>query len=153
MTLNELDVANPLLERPRRAESLPGVPPAQATYEILVVDDDEYLRKLLQMVMQQRGFRVRLAADGREAVEVYRRHRETLNLVLMDVRMPGLDGPQALTSIQRLNPQVRCCFMSGDLGDYTEEKLLGLGAMAVIAKPFQLAEVAQLVWEQAACKT
>ena len=69
-------------------------------------------------------------------------------MVLLDVRMPGLDGVQTLAAIQAINPQVRCFFMSGNIGDYTEERLLTVGATAVIPKPFQVTEVAQLLWEQ-----
>jgi CheY-like chemotaxis protein len=70
-------------------------------------------------------------------------------VVLLDVRMPELDGPGTLAALQTLDPQVRCCFMSGYLGGYTEERLLSLGAAAVLPKPFQLANTVRLLWELA----
>ena len=147
--MNDVNVDNPPYERAAVPQSLPAGPQAQPLFEIVIVDDEEYLRELLGVVMQRQGFGVWLAADGREALDVYRRHHETVDLVLMDVRMPGLDGPQTLTSMQSLNPHVRCFFMSGGFGDYTEEQLLALGADAVLLKPFNLAAVAQLLWEVA----
>jgi CheY-like chemotaxis protein len=99
--------------------------------------------------MRQQGFAVWLAAGGGEALDLYRRHRRAIDVVLMDVRMPGLDGPQTLAAIQELNPQVRCCFMSGGLGSYTERGLRDLGAAALIGKPFRLAEVVRALWELA----
>ena len=67
----------------------------------------------------------------------------------MDVRMPGLDGPQTLAALQEINPEIRCCFMSGHLGHYTEWTLCNLGAAAIFGKPFHLTEVAELLWELA----
>jgi CheY-like chemotaxis protein len=131
--------------------------PTRATsrkYGILVADDDENVRRVLDMGMRLHGFDVWLASDGLEALDLYQRHGEAIDLVLLDVRMPGRDGPQTLAALQELNPRVCCCFMSGDLGCYhdeagrcyTEEALRNLGAAAVLAKPFRLNEVAQAVW-------
>ena len=64
--------------------------------------------------------------------------------------MPGLDGPQTAKALRQLEPQLRVCFMSGDLGGYTDQKLRDLGALAVIPKPFRLAEIAPMLWELAA---
>jgi len=119
------------------------------TYGILVADDEEDMRDLLHDRLRQEGFSVWLAADGREALDLYRDHCETIDVALLDVCMPGLDGPQTLAAIQEITPQVRCCFMSGYLGDGFEEKLRDLGAAKVFAKPFQLDEVAHVLGELA----
>jgi CheY-like chemotaxis protein len=116
---------------------------------ILVVDDDEGVRGVLKVGMRLHGFVVWLAADGQEALDLYRRHRAAIDVVLLDVRMPGPDGPQTLAALQQLNPHIRCCFMSGDLGSYTEERLRKLGAAAVLPKPFHLDEVARVLRELA----
>src|SRR5205807_6812002 len=110
---------------------------------ILVVDDDAAVRFLLDIGLQQYGFAVWQAGDGQEALEVYHQERSEIDLVLLDVRMPRLDGPQTLAALLQLNPQIRCCFMTGQAGRYTHDGLLQLGAALVIPKPFQLAEVAQ----------
>jgi CheY-like chemotaxis protein len=110
---------------------------------ILVVDDEPAIRTLLQTALPRYGFQVFVAASGQEALAVYREHRTEIAAVLLDVQMPGLDGPQTLRTLRAIDPQVRCCFMSGDLGDYSEEELLGLGAALVIPKPFRIAEVLQ----------
>jgi len=62
--------------------------------------------------------------------------------VLLDVRMPEMDGPQTLAALRSINPEVRCCFMSGHTGDYSAEQLLELGASHVFQKPFGLSELA-----------
>jgi CheY-like chemotaxis protein len=105
---------------------------------ILVVDDDPLIRTLFGTCLAGHGFEVWRAASGAEAVEVYREHGSAIDVVLLDVRMPGLDGPHTLARLRQLDPGVRCCFMSGDLGDYTEADLLALGALDVVPKPFSL---------------
>jgi CheY-like chemotaxis protein len=118
-------------------------------YGLLVVDDEEGVRGVLDKLMRLQGFVVWLAANGREGLELYRRHRRTIDVVMLDVCMPGLDGPQTLAGLQVLNPQVRFCFMSGDFGRYAEEELRDLGAANVFAKPFHLPEVAQALLDLA----
>ncbi len=118
-------------------------------YGILAVDDDEGVRGVLGIGLRQLGFAVWLAAGGSEALDLYRRHHEAIDVVLLDVRMPGTDGPQTLAALQELNPRIRCCFMSGDLGGYTEEGLRNLGAATVVDKPFRLGEIAQALWDVA----
>jgi CheY-like chemotaxis protein len=109
---------------------------------ILVVDDEPAIRRLLQTALRQHGFfAVWTAADGRQAVEIYRRHRQDIGLVLLDVQMPVLDGPRTLAVLQRINPQVCCCFMSGHTGAYTEAELQERGGLYVFAKPFRLTQI------------
>src|SRR5262245_28560286 len=114
---------------------------------ILVVDDDLGVRNMLSAGLWQHGFMVWLAGDGPQALELYRALRAEIDLVVLDVRMPGMDGPLTLTALQRLDPEVRCCFMSGNIGPYTEEELLERGALRVVLKPFRLPEFAQLLWQ------
>jgi DNA-binding NtrC family response regulator len=115
------------------------------TFGILIVDDEAHVRSILQVALRHEGHTVWLAGDSREALDLYRRHHESIDVVLMDVRMPGRDGPQTLAALQNLNPQVRCCFMSGSLGAYTEEGLFDLGAVAIVPKPFHLDELGQVL--------
>jgi len=119
--------------------------PTKRTFGVLIVDDEAYVRWMLQVALRQEGHTVWLAGDSREAIDLYRDHRDTIDVVLMDVRMPGRDGPQTLAALQHFNPQIRCCFMSGSLGAYTEERLFDLGAAAIIPKPFPLDNLSQVL--------
>jgi CheY-like chemotaxis protein len=112
--------------------------------EILVVEDDDGVRRMLDTVLRMYGFGVRTAATGEAAVDSYRRHQATVAVVLLDVQLPGLDGPEVLTRLQAVNPAVRYCFMSGNTGKYAPEDLRARGAVHVFAKPFRsMAELAQ----------
>ena len=114
---------------------------------VLVVDDNKAVGMMLESALRHFGFVVRLAVTGREAVELYRESQQSIDLVLLDVQMPGMDGPATLTAIQTINPAVRCCFMSGHTGKYTTEELLDMGAAHLLSKPFvNLNLLIRLLW-------
>jgi anti-anti-sigma factor len=110
---------------------------------VLVADDEDALRLLLGRALRRGGLKAALAATGREAVALFRQDPEGIAVALLDVRMPGLSGPETLAALRLLNPEVRCCFMTGDSDPSTEEGLRGLGAARVFHKPFALDEVVQ----------
>lgn len=112
---------------------------------VLVVDDEHYVRIMVQLCLERHGFEVWLAANGPEAIHLYRMYRDRIAVVLLDVRMPGLDGPRILDALRGLNPAVQACFMSGDPGAYESKELLQHGAAFVIAKPFDLNELARVL--------
>jgi CheY-like chemotaxis protein len=112
---------------------------------ILIADDMALIRTLLKFELESRGFAVWLAVDGDDAVEQYRAHRDEIDLVLLDVQMPRLDGPHTLEALQRLDPGVVACFMSGDAGVYTGVELLDRGAAWIFSKPFRSAEVVDVL--------
>jgi CheY-like chemotaxis protein len=108
---------------------------------VLVVDDNELARTLLSYIVQGQGFEARFAADGWQAVEIC--SRETVDLVILDVVMPGMDGPKTLEMLKLHNPGIRCCFATGGTKDYTDEDLLERGAARVFKKPFSALEIGQ----------
>ena len=110
---------------------------------ILIADDMGLLLTLLKFELEPRGFNVWLAVDSSDAIDLYRRHQDQIDLVLLDVQMPGLDGPHTLAHLQRIDRDVAACFMTGGSGAYTEVELLNRGAIHVFTKPFRLAEIAE----------
>jgi serine/threonine-protein kinase RsbW len=138
-----------LLPKPVEFDRLAGAVRAlaagRATGVLVVVDDEPAVRRLLELVLTWEGLAVWPAAGGRAAVEFYRLHGDRIGAVLLDVAMPGLDGPQTLAALRQINPQVRALFVSGGRGDYAPEALLAMGADAVLQKPFDLAEVCRAV--------
>jgi len=114
---------------------------------ILVVDDVMAIGMMLDLALSQAGFAVKLATTGHEAIELYRKHHDKFALVLMDVQMPGMDGPTTLAILQQINPELNCCFMSGSTGRYTSQELLDMGAVHVTMKPFvNLSILTQFLW-------
>jgi CheY-like chemotaxis protein len=136
---------DPLDKKSQAAIAEPTVRQFRNKPGVLVVDDDHLVRIMVQLGLERNGFEVWLAPHGREALDLYREHRENITVVLLDVRMPGLDGPETLDALRELDPDVLACFMSGNTGDYEPEELLQRGAAYVIAKPFHLDELASIL--------
>jgi CheY-like chemotaxis protein len=99
----------------------------------------------LRAELQRHGFEVRAVANGRDAIESYYELSQEFHVaavtVLLDVQMPGLDGPMVLAALQAMDPDVRAFFMTGDTGGYGKGELLATGARRVFAKPLDFAEV------------
>jgi two-component system, OmpR family, response regulator len=120
---------------------------------VLVVDDEKALGRMLDVVLRHYGFAVRLATTGQEAVDLYREHHQSIAAVLLDVQMPGMNGPATLAALRTINPDVKCCFMSGSTGEYSTEELLEMGAHHVLRKPFgRLSAFARLLWDMVAAR-
>src|SRR5689334_18951009 len=103
---------------------------------VLVVDDDRLVRIMVQLGLERNGFDVWLATTSQEAIDLYRKHRERIAVVLLEARLPGLDGPQTLDALRKLNPDVLACIMSGERGDFAPKDPGRPRPAYVIAKPF-----------------
>src|SRR5437588_2485974 len=114
---------------------------------ILIVDDEIEMRTMLGKALAHHGYAVCLAAGGLEAVDFYRQHQEQVDLVLLDVVMPEMSGRETLAALQKINPYVHCCFISGEPNSYPRESLLALGASAVLEKPFGLVDISHVLRE------
>jgi CheY-like chemotaxis protein len=114
--------------------SPPGTAPG-----ILVVDDDEQIRRLLKTVLRQSGFEVFDSGSGEDAVAVLQAHRNRIVAALIDVFMvPNRGGLETLRSLRSVDPVLCCCFITGGSGDYSIDELFGSGAAIVFHKPFDL---------------
>ena len=122
--------------------------PIKQKQVVLVVDDEAAIGRMLDLALSQGGFAVRLAATGKEAVEIYRKHHDEIALALLDVQMPEMDGPATLAALQKINPAIKCCFMSACTGKYTSQELLDMGADQMMMKPFaNLPILIRLLWD------
>jgi DNA-binding response OmpR family regulator len=109
---------------------------------ILVVDDDPGIRRLLTIGLPPRGFTVLTAGDGAEAVAVYRQEHARIDLALIDLQMPAADGREVIRRLRAVNPDVRCCLISGGYGMPSAAELHDLKVCDLILKPFNWADLA-----------
>jgi PAS domain S-box-containing protein len=109
--------------------------PAGGTETILLVDDDEMLRELSEKVLNQFGYAVITAADGREAVEKFYEYKEEIDLVVMDVIMPNMNGKAALDRIRKISPSCKAIFISGYTADIIHARGLFDEDLEFISKP------------------
>jgi two-component system response regulator HydG len=112
---------------------------------VLIVDDEKNMRRTLADILQSEGYRVRTAASGEEAVELCA--QENYDIVLMDVRMPGMNGVEAFRSIRRHQEGVRVILMSAYALEDLKEAALDEGAVAFLAKPLDLEQTVKLIAE------
>jgi two-component system, OmpR family, response regulator len=116
-----------------------GAQPDRTNRLVLVADDVPEVRHVIELALARDGLTVLPVSSGEEAIEAFSKHHEAIDLVLLDVRMAGkLDGPWTLLALQKIDPNVRCCFITAHGGEYDDESLLALGAARVFPKPFQL---------------
>ena len=91
---------------------------------LLVVEDERMIRELVVRALRARGYHVLQAEDGREALDVAAAHDGVIDLLLSDVVMPRMGGPEAARRLKESRPDLRCLFMSG----YPAEQMFGAGA-------------------------
>ncbi|MFZ4121670.1 MAG: sigma-54-dependent transcriptional regulator [Caulobacterales bacterium] len=101
---------------------------------ILIVDDDPAQRRLLQASVERNGFATRTAEDGRAAVASVEKH-DDIDLVLMDLVMPGMTGQEALTELRRLRPDLPSIVLTATGGIDTVVKAMQAGAVDFFVKP------------------
>jgi PAS domain S-box-containing protein len=118
---------------------------------ILLVEDEEEVRAVLHQILVTRGYRVLQAGSGEEALVISRLHRGAIHLLLTDVTMPEMKGPELAQRLRAERPQTRVVFMSG----YNDERLSdgGPGSPLCLQKPFSpktLGETVRSVLDEAA---
>jgi PAS domain S-box-containing protein len=119
----------------------PLVPGFHGGGKVLLVDDEETIRTLGRRMLQRAGFEVLVAADGREAIEVFTKEKETVSLVILDLTMPHLDGEACFRELRQLHPDVKVILSSG----YNEQDIVnrfsGKGLAGFVQKPYTTEEL------------
>jgi DNA-binding NtrC family response regulator len=114
---------------------------------ILLIEDEDGLRRMLRLALEQVGHTVTEAADGREAVRLHR--VDPTDLVITDIQMPEKDGLEVLMDLRRESPDVKVIAMSGGgrLVSHAQalEMAVPLGAITTLTKPFRLEQLFEAV--------
>jgi two-component system, cell cycle sensor histidine kinase and response regulator CckA len=111
-------------------------PADRGSETILLVEDEESVRRLAARVLERCGYRVLSAADGVEALRICREYDGEIDLVLSDVVMPGMSGPALVERVVAERPRVRTLFMSGYAGDAVTRHGVLEGSPHLLPKPF-----------------
>jgi CheY-like chemotaxis protein len=129
-------------EQPRPAEVVTSHP-GSAT--ILVVEDEKSVRKLIMEVLPKLGYRVLAAADGEEAIKVFDRWSDQIELVLLDAILPKLGGRQVYEAIRQRKPGVRFVFTSGYNEEFINRKFELDPSFRFLRKPFSTKELTAIL--------
>ncbi len=114
---------------------------------VLIIDDEENVRDLAASQLESLGYDVILAEDGEKGIEIYISQKDNIDLVLLDIIMPKIDGRKTNQLLMKTNPGVKVILMSGYSKDGISETILNEGAMGFIQKPFRLQDLSEAVAE------
>ena len=106
--------------------------------KILLVDDEKQFVDTLAERLAMRGFSARVAYDGPQALKAV---EELTDVIVLDLRMPGMDGFEVLRSVKKSNPQVQVIILTGHGGDAEEQTAYRMGAYNFLKKPMDIDEL------------
>jgi len=113
------------------------------TGTVLLVDDEEPIIEVGKDLLELIGYRVLIARDGKEAVQTYRKHQDAIDVVVLDMVMPGMGGGEAYDRIKKVNPDVKVLLSSGFSIDGEASEILDRGCNGFIQKPFTVRELSR----------
>jgi two-component system cell cycle sensor histidine kinase/response regulator CckA len=114
---------------------------------ILVVDDEPEIRKLVSAMLTHRGYRIILAETGEQAIKLFRKQPNAIDLLLTDVVAPGMAGPTLADQLTELKPDLRVLFMSGYDSRQVVQKYVVEKGHRLLTKPFTVKQLEQKVTE------
>lgn len=110
---------------------------------ILIVEDEQPMLRLLEKVLSRHGYQVLVASNGEAAIEVYRRHKLEIDVVLLDVGLPKLTGWNVLLKMKEENSDVRVVIATGFLEPKMKTEMLRVNVKHFVEKPYILDEVVE----------
>jgi CheY-like chemotaxis protein len=113
--------------------------------KVLVVDDQEGIRKLLKEVLAELGYEAEVVSSGAEAVQAFT--EGSFKLVLMDMKMPGLNGFETAERLKKISEDLKIILMTGFYDSFLLEEAKNHGADGLLNKPFNLEEIQRILEE------
>jgi len=112
---------------------------------VLLVDDEEYNRALGAEILGSIGYQVLLASNGAEALTIYTEHQDSIDIIVLDMNMPVMDGKDTFLKLKEMNPDVKIIISSG-YGEHEKIRdLKASGLKDVIIKPYRISEFSKLL--------
>ena len=105
---------------------------------ILIVDDEEAVRKLFKDSLASLGYETILAPDGVEALEIFKSQKNNVDLVILDMIMPIMSGKEVYLALRNIDPNVKVMIASGYTAGNSLAEMVELGVAQTISKPFRL---------------
>jgi CheY-like chemotaxis protein len=113
----------------------------EGTETVLLVDDEEAVLEVGRDLLKAMGYRVLIARDGSEAVQVYAKNKQIIDIVILDIVMPNMGGGATYDLMKKSDPDVRVLLSSGYSIDGEATKILERGCSGFIQKPFNMEEL------------
>jgi CheY-like chemotaxis protein len=135
----------PASEKEVHEEQEPTVSILKGTGTILLIDDEEMIIDTGEELLKELGYRVLVAKSGLEAIEVYNNNHKTIDLVIMDMIMPGMGGGEAYDRLKKINPEVKVLLSSGYSINGQATRILNRGCDGFIQKPFNMKQLSEKI--------
>lgn len=113
---------------------------------ILVIDDEEYILRANRIILETHQYRVLTASNGMDAIATYAQHQKKIDVVLVDMMMPDMDGLTVIRILKKMNPQIRVIAASGLMSQY-QQSLKSLGITNCINKPYTTEELLTNIYQ------
>ena len=114
---------------------------------VLFVDDEDMIREVGREMLEVKGYRVLTAADGKEAIQMYEKNKDMIDIVLLDMVMPRMGGGKAFDRLKKINPNVKVLLSSGYSIDGEAGEILERGCNGFIQKPFKINQLSEKIKE------
>ena len=114
---------------------------------ILLVDDEEYIRDLGVELLTDAGYHVLTATDGEEGLELYRKEQKNIDLIILDLVIPGMGGKKCYEEILRISPKAKILIVSGYSANGPGKAALEAGARGFVGKPFDVSHLLETIRE------
>jgi CheY-like chemotaxis protein len=114
---------------------------------VLLVDDEETITEIMEKALTLTGYRVLPARGGEEAIELYKKNQNRIDLVVLDMIMPGMNGGKVFDRLREMNPGVKVILSSGYSMDGEASQIMDRGCSGFIQKPFGIKELSQKIRE------
>lgn len=114
---------------------------------VLLVDDDQMVRELCAKVLKNAGYKVIEASDGESALKVYEENSEKIDLVILDLIMPGMGGKKCLQRLVKFNPSVKVVIASGYYDETQDGFMMSEFAKGFVAKPYDVKQMLKIIRE------
>lgn len=119
----------------------------KGTGTVLLVDDEEVILEIGEALLETMGYRVLIARDGKEAIEVYRKNKDDIDIVLLDMVMPNMGGSEAYDRMKEINSKVKVLLSSGYSINGQATEILERGCDGFIQKPFSVKKLSRKIRE------
>jgi PAS domain S-box-containing protein len=141
----EFRIYLPVAENPSLSEKQTEPEVIFGSGTIMLVDDEEVVRNSLEKLLKRLGYTVCTAVDGVQAVELFKKMHPSIDLVILDMIMPGMNGQEAFKNFRSIKPDIPVILSSGFSKEEYVLNMLKNGLAGYVRKPFRLTELSQLV--------
>ena len=117
----------------------------RGTETVLLVDDEDMLVDIGRQMLEALGYQVMVARTGKEAVEIYEKHHDSIDMVILDMIMPDMGGAQACDRMKEISPDIKILVASGYSIEGQARRTLARGCDGFIQKPFSLKQLSEKI--------